>query len=121
MHVNNNKTFITACQRSFGKVMFSLVSVSPRGGGGGSHVTITPNTLDLTVQALIRPFKILASEELVSEIFKSDAEAACSQAHVNCGDYVNLFPNKGDVHAKVTETDKKWLVDNCVAVFMILH
>ena len=38
-------TFFTAHLRSHGKVMLSLVSVC------GSHVTITHNALDLTVQA----------------------------------------------------------------------
>ena len=79
--------------------MFSLVSVSPW-GGGVSHVTITRDTLDLTVQALIRPFKILASEELISDIFKAGAEAACFQTHVNYGGHINLFRNEREFTLK---------------------
>ena len=43
---------VTAHQQSFGKVMFSQVSVwHSLGGEGGPHVTITHGTLYLAVQA----------------------------------------------------------------------
>ena len=43
----------TTRQRSWGKVMFSVVSVCSQ--EGGSHVNITHDTLDLTVHAFPRP------------------------------------------------------------------
>ena len=50
----HGKYFITARQRSCGKLMFSVVfvhhSVHGTGKGRWSHVTITHNALDLTVQ-----------------------------------------------------------------------
>ena len=45
---------ITTHQRSYGKVLFSVVSVrhSAHSGGGGPHMAITYDALDLTVQDL---------------------------------------------------------------------
>ena len=44
---------ITACQRSFGKAMFSYLSVCPSVCLRGSYVTITYDAFDLTVQLLL--------------------------------------------------------------------
>ena len=41
---------VTACQRSCGKVMFSVVAVRHSVGGRGSHVAIAHDALDLIVQ-----------------------------------------------------------------------
>ena len=57
-HIHSlSSVLITPCQRSYGKVMFSVVcvchSVCPR--GGGFHVTIAHGALDLTVQCPLCP------------------------------------------------------------------
>ena len=54
------EVFITGCQQSCGKVMFSVVSISV--STGGSHVTITRDPLDLTTQRLSPPPSVLGPD-----------------------------------------------------------